>query len=209
MKKVLWIICVLGAVSTMSAQVKLRHGLLLGGGMGSIGGVEYALKGYGTEYLSNIQIISGISNYKYNASLGYKFRIENDESHLFYDVDFGFGLKNIDFDIKSMVDENGYTHPFQSSGSHSTIDFFLCLSANYKIYSGLYAGLGIEPTYYFHDMGRFIRIFDTPIVGKIGYDFKKIDIVLTYKKGLFNALKSNTFAKGQINDIQLQLFIPF
>jgi hypothetical protein len=193
--------------TTGFAQIKVKSGLLLGGGKGSLCDVN--MKGRATDF---VEITSTNSSYKYNAMIDYKLRMENtNENKWFYDMDLGFALKGINFEEKgTYVDEDGNTFPVAvRSGSYSLASFSIGLSANYKIVKGLYAGIGIEPTCYFHDLTQYIKIFDAPLIGKLGYDFKYFDIAVVYKKGLLNALQSDNFSKGRINDLQLQLFIPF
>jgi hypothetical protein len=195
----------------MNAQLKVRHGLLLGGGKGSLCDVNYIWKGYGTDGLTDINITSGVSSYKLNAALGYKLRLENrDKNRWFYDVDFGFTLKNINFSSEgTYMDKEGQTFFIKPHGSYTPISFAIGVSAGYKIYKGFYAGIGIEPTCYFYDQSEFIKVFDAPLIGKIGHDFKFFDVAITYKNGLLNALQSDRFSKGRVNDFQVQLFIPF
>jgi hypothetical protein len=196
----------------VNAQIELRHGLILGGGKGSLCDVNYIQKGFGFEKATDVKITSASSSYKYNASAGYRFRMENrNKNKLFYDLDLSFAIKGGNYNMEgTFVDENGDIWTFQDMpSSFSFIGFSIGFSAGYKIYKGLYAGAGIEPTCYFHTFQRFIKIFDAPPVGKLGYDFKYFDIAAVYRNGLFNALKSDHFSKGRINDWQIQLFIPF
>jgi hypothetical protein len=198
-------------IISFSASSQIKHGLLLGGGGGSLYNVNYIQKGYGWDKAADIKITAGNSSYKHNAVIGYKLRLESaNKNKLFYDLDLGFATKKVNFDMDgTYTNENGGETHFISTGSYSTISFSVGFSANYIIYKDLYAGIGIEPIYSFHNFSRFINIFDAPLIGKLGYDFKFFDIAVAYKKGLLNALKSDEFEKGQFNDWQIQLFIPF
>jgi hypothetical protein len=77
---------------------------------------------------------------------------------------------------------------------------------NYSIFKDLYIGAGIEPTAYRTD-GKWK--FDVPPTVKIGYNLKFAEVALSAKAGLFNVLESSKLSSGHLNDLQLQLFIPF
>jgi hypothetical protein len=80
---------------------------------------------------------------------------------------------------------------------------------NYRFYRRFSAGAGLEPALYFKDAHDAKWKFDCPLSLKLGYDLKHIGFSLNYKIGLFKIMKSDQFSSGNLNDIQLQLFIPF
>ncbi|MDR2148220.1 MAG: hypothetical protein LBE91_17380 [Tannerella sp.] len=185
----------------------LRHGLLLGGGKGYLSREIYTANKFNT----NFEFVSGIGKYKLNAMIGYKIRHTLSIDGLFFDTDFHVSVRSANIKIQYNSPQNG---PSISGGIHDN-DFIFCnavlgLTANYKIINNLYTGIGLEPTYCFYELGeRSDELLDMPIVVKLGYDFKIFDVAFVYKKGLFNVMKSTFVDSGKMNDIQLQLFIPF
>lgn len=90
----------------------------------------------------------------------------------------------------------------------------LCLhgSLDYYIYKGIYVGAGLEPTCYFNtwlpDNLGSKQVFDVPVLGKVGYDFKLLKIALSYKHGFAKVYWSSMYPKVTTRDLQLSVFIP-
>ena len=87
-------------------------------------------------------------------------------------------------------------------------------SINYRICSGLYAGIGIEPTGYFKTdklkENLEGRVFDFPIVLTLGYEFKNgMKLSASYKHG-FKPLYDNAFASNTKNNKEfgISLYVP-
>jgi hypothetical protein len=185
-----------------------KHGLLLGGGTGSLSGVSYRATNPVNE---DYKFVSGSSNYKFNATAGYKFRYSPSDSRLFYDVDLQAGLRIANLNVH-------YLNTMNESVMDGVIhinDFIFCnaslgLTANFKITKNLYAGAGLEPIWRFYELGEYSdQPFDMTLVAKLGYELKYFDIAIVCKKGMFNVMESDRIEKGKLNDLQLQLFIPF
>ena len=87
-------------------------------------------------------------------------------------------------------------------------------TVNYRIYSGLYAGLGIEPTYYLKTdrlRGNSNRqVLDFPLVLTLGYEFRNgMKLSLSYKHG-FKSLYENGYINNPKSnrEISMSLCIP-
>jgi hypothetical protein len=85
---------------------------------------------------------------------------------------------------------------------------------NYRIYSGLYAGLGIEPTYYLKTdklKGNSNKqVIDFPLVFALGYEFNNgMKLSASYKHG-FKSLYENYYTNNPKSNRELgvSLFIP-
>ena len=202
MKKILLAGSLIFLIPCISAQT-FKHGLLLGGGTGSISHIRYVM--YDAD--EDFQLVRGSGAYKYNAVIGYKLRYAPLADRLFYDTDLQAGLRKAG-------SSNYYKAP-EGMGLYLDRSYVFCnvalgLTANYKISKGLYAGVGVEPTYGFYELGEHTdQRFDMPVLVKLGYDLKYVDLAVVYKKGLFNVIKSKEIEKGKLNDLQIQLFIPF
>ncbi|GHV21911.1 hypothetical protein FACS189428_3100 [Clostridia bacterium] len=197
----------------LSTQIfsQFRSGLILGGG------INHPWNGKLNTNLPMVQeLLEWNTNCEfftysgYNASLGYKFRLEPKPNSFFYDIDLFLGFK-------SYGDAYYYDY-YDSSGSYRMrshderkSDFYtsLNLSANYRINKRFYAGAGLEPTVYNMNHEGFKRSFDMPVTSKIGVDLKYVELALSYKIGFLNTLDSRYHKSLNLNDLQLQLFIPF
>lgn len=87
-------------------------------------------------------------------------------------------------------------------------------TVNYRICSGLYAGIGIEPTGYFktdklrENVDK--QVFDYPVVLTLGYEFRNgMRLAASYKHGFKplydNALSSNT---QNHKELGVSLYVP-
>lgn len=192
----------LSSVGTFNASAQLRTGLLVGGGLGFERNVNsYTLEEEGTQSL-----VRYLSDYQFDLQLGYRFRIENPKNKkLFYDIDVLLNTK-VFKEVKQYYsmsgEENGGVTAHDANGALA-----LSPSINYTLVKGFYAGIGVEPTFYFVSEGKK---FDIPIVWKVGYNINnKIDFAVNYRLGLTNTIDSRTFEKGQVSDLNISVFIPF
>lgn len=132
--------------------------------------------------------------------LGYRFRFE-DKKHTkwFYDIDPLINVKV--FKSKEVVDGG------RIEGNDANLSLALSSSANYKIVKGLYAGIGLEPTWYVASDGKK---FDIPLLWKVGYNINnKIDLSVNYRFGFTNTIDTEKYNKGQVSDCNISIFIPF
>ena len=216
MRRVLGIVLALLCWYNISAQ--LKSGMIIQGGVGHLSNIGEAPGGI----LDEIVKLGGskTTEYFFNASLGYKFRIEPANKTYFYDIDWAIGLKRINFDYyyigegETTIDENGNIHEISSDRGAEGRNAFYYMSINpnynYRFYRKFSGGAGLEPMIYFKDGYNDKWRFDCPISLKVGYDLKHIGFSLNYKIGLFNIMKTDKlFSSGNLNDIQLQMFIPF
>ena len=71
-------------------------------------------------------------------------------------------------------------------------------------------GVGVEPSVWISKMGEDnSKTFDMPLVAKIGYDFKFIEVGLTYKHSFINSVKSSYLDSAKFNDLQVSIWVPF
>jgi hypothetical protein len=191
--------------TTAFAQVKLRHGLILGGGGGNI---NYA-KLTNSELWAEKGTVNLFTGYKYNAMLGYKFRIKPLNRKTFFDIDITAGIKRIEYWTSLRPIEEQSNFYFIPNNYYTCSSASLAFSYNYQTH-GLYVGAGVEPTYYYDAARKLLNNeFDVPVFVKIGYELKFIDISVSYKKGITSMLDDKDVKNGRINDLQVQMFIPF
>ena len=89
----------------------------------------------------------------------------------------------------------------------ANLSLALSSSVNYKIVKGLYAGLGLEPTWYVASDGKK---FDIPLLWKVGYNINnKIDISVNYRLGLYKYDRYREVQEGTNSDCNISVFIPF
>lgn len=183
----------------MSGHAQLRTGLLIGTGLGFDRNVAPNMK--------TPSVIAEVAkggafyeDYKCNLQLGYRFRFENRKhSKWFYDIDPLINVKL--FKSKEIVDGG------RIEGNDANLSLALSSSVNYKIVKGLYAGIGLEPTFYVASDGKK---FDIPILWKVGYNINnKIDISMNYRLGFTNTIDTKKYRNGQVSDCNISVFIPF
>jgi hypothetical protein len=195
--------------TTAFAQVKLKHGLLLGGGAGTVNYLKYTA---GDDLWNGERTFDGFfTDYKYSGMLGYKFRIKPLNRKTFFDIDLIASTKRIDYSVSSKpVGEQPRDNFYIVDEDYTYNSASLALGYNYQTYKGLYVGAGIEPLYCYQRMGTMtFNKFDMPVFVKIGYELKFIDISVSCKKGITDMLKDEYVKNGRINDLQIQMFIPF
>lgn len=192
----------------ISSSFSQKHGLIVGGG---IGNVTYQLQPSSkAQELLNMGG-TGSTDYQFNGFLGYRYRVEPDRKPFFYDLDVYVGLKRFDYDYWYESYNNETNTGVYSGTNGEETYYYLALSPsfNYHIISGLNAGIGVEPTFYYRDENDPNFKFDIPLTAKIGYDFGLLEIAIAYKLGLCNTLKSDVFESGRLYDWQASVFIPF
>lgn len=198
MKRLVMLICFLTVSFHSFAQ--LRTGLLVGGGMGF---ENTSINKHAEEYSSGVRFDD---DHVCDFLVGYRFRFENKiHSKLFFDIDPLLKLQV--FQDRTYYSGTS-THVFVAVEAKD-INFQLAasLSANYKIVCGLYAGLGLEPTWNIVTEGKH---FDAPVLGRIGYNINnKIDFAVTYRQGFTNTVNTSRYSKGRTSDLWLSIFIPF
>ncbi|MDR0962726.1 MAG: hypothetical protein LBM62_09265 [Mediterranea sp.] len=79
---------------------------------------------------------------------------------------------------------------------------------NYTLWKKLSIGAGMEPSIDIYHGDSNSRMFNLPIVGRIGYDFGVLGVNLSYKHGLMNGIKNDVSASGKFCDWTLSLYIP-
>ena len=198
MKKIPLILALIISGMSVNAQLS-QHGLVLNGGTGFIDLTIDKSSPYVKEY-----------RYKYGVSAGYRLRFKTPAPKSFhYDVDVNLGmnaLKSKTYGI--MIPKNDEAKPTPSNGYITTTQprFFTSIdgTVNYSIIENLSVGLGVEPTYYF----RYNK-FDTPIVAKVAYKFKTLELGVTGKYGFMNVLDAEYLKSLKLREIQMYVFIPF
>lgn len=203
MKKILFLLLLCMMAGTAGAQRKVSSGLLVGGGVGF---ARNADDWYGLSDFFYTWSVYGKMEYKGNTALGYRVRIEPERSsHFFFDMDFWLNAKFYK-DIDVFYEWEERTNPIVTvEANDARLSFAFSPSVNYRITERLYAGLGLEPTVYFSKY----RLWDIPIVWKVGYNFGRVDVALNYRLGLAHTLDKHTLFRGEVSDLNLSVFIPF
>ena len=83
--------------------------------------------------------------------------------------------------------------------------------AGYKLWRGLKAGIGVEPTVYFNTKAKANledNKFDIPLVVKVGYDFNWFQVDLSYKNGFKRIYWNHVVGNTETRDLQLSIFVP-
>jgi len=200
-----WLICMLfiGVIS-LNAQL-YQHGLILNGGLGRVDSKSDRLG----DRWDDIE-------YKVGLSLGYRLRFNKPEPQSFhYDLDINAGVKGARVanwnKIYEFPSEDGYASAVGYGGFSGGAGFHYAsigFTVNYSLIKNLSVGLGVEPAYHFK-AAEIRNSFDIPVVAKIAYNLKFVEVGITGKYGLVNVFEMDYLKSGKIREIQLSLFIPF
>ena len=200
MKKYYLLLLALFCMATFTVKAQHESGFLVGSGIGSMN----------KDFYQNKFVSSYSASYRFNLSLGYRYRAFT-ATPLFFDMDANLGVRQWHSEY---VPNSYYSDAYYSMiiKDYTSNFYFLSVggTANYSLYKGLSIGLGVEPTYYFKCTGEDSdNHFDVPLVGKVAYRFRPIEIGLSYKYGLMNVVKNENMKSGKFRDLQLSLWIPF
>lgn len=198
-KRAFLISSVLLFFGSLFAYTQNKSGILLSGGAGTLD----------NEFVSPMtagQIGRSFDlEYNYDLHLGYRYRLRQND-WLFWDLDALFGIKSF---RKGILTGYGSNYVTCADGDRH-LNYYLALSpsANAFLYKGLYAGIGIEPTWYLYRAGDDGMGFDLPAAVKLGYDFGRFSIEGAFKMGLIRHAETNLLEKNRRKEFQLSLFIP-
>jgi hypothetical protein len=234
MKKMLLICMLIAGTMTVNAQIE-QQGFVVNGGIGSAdakkewvvnGGVgctctDSIIKWQDTRYIAGI-------------SIGYRWRFKMPALKSFhFDADAKVGssfysrTKFPQGDPPAEIpngEENNYWYSdgyyYGYGGFYSNYGYFgnfsnhtisISGTANYSFVKNLSVGLGVEPTFYFQPNKEGIKLisyYDLPVVAKIAYNLKFLEIGIYGKYGFINEFETWTMRSGKIREIQLSAFIP-
>ena len=197
-RKVLFTCALFVFVVSLSAQLS-EHGLNLNGGIGWVN--------WKTDTFSERDKGFG---YKAGLSVGYRLRFKDfAPKSFYYDMDVSIGWKLL----------NPTLRPGEFGTTKIDPDYFTSIggTANYSFIKNLSIGLGVEPTYYYKKKVNRVHYiernshFDIPLIAKVAYKFKTVEVGIYGKYGLINVLGSKIYQNHRFKyrDIQLSLFIPF
>lgn len=204
----LFITLIIIACASFSISAQLKTGILLGGG--TWGGIDAKASPTTIENFKEYDV-----NFTSSFMLGYRFRLHHYDMPAFLDLDAMVGLKNWKSQYGSRYsygDNSGNDNQvIYGSGANSNYVYTaIGATANYYVYNKLSVGAGIEPTIWVAKMGEDnSKTFDMPLVAKIGYDFKFLELGLTYKHSFINSVKTPYLDSGRFNDLQLSVWVPF
>ena len=176
------------SIMHMSAQIS-KHGIVLNGGTGKINST-----------IDKTDAIREYITYKFGASLGYRLRFKTPVPKSFhYDLDANLGVKSLE-ELSERWGGGYLINGYFSVGG----------TANYSLIKNVSAGLGFEPAYCFGNGSNFSKSnFDIPVVAKIAYNLKFVEIGISGKYGLVNVFEASHLKSGKFREIQLSAFIPF
>jgi hypothetical protein len=210
MKKTAFSLILVFSVLSLNAQTISQHGLVLNGGLGRVGTKSNELGVRWDEI-----------DYKVGLALGYRFRFNKPMPKSFhYDLDANFGVKGArvcHWEKIEWTDEDGNTYSpayggyvgwSGGAGYHYTSIGF---TANYSLIKNLSVGLGVEPAFFLkaNYQDELKNRFNVPVVAKIAYNLKYVEVGISGKYGLVNVFEMEYMKPSKIREIQLSLFIPF
>lgn len=181
----------------MWSQIMKSSGIIVKAGKGEISyNTPSSIDGMNTD--TKDSYIKG----KIALELGYRFRLQPDKSRFFYDIDIAGGYNKYEYAMNFVP--KGNIQYAGSSGYDDLLSLSLTGIANYNIYKGFNVGLGVQPTVYVWDK----KFFDVPILAKVSYDFKCIELAFSYKCGLTQNYKVTPFKDTRLSQWQFSVYVP-
>lgn len=86
--------------------------------------------------------------------------------------------------------------------------------ASYECFKNLRVGLGADFAWYVNKIkspatdNTKSHPIDIPIIARVSYSFKYLEIQLSYKQGTCDLMKSESFGRLTSRDLQLSIFVP-
>lgn len=198
MKKLMFLLFVLISFSAHSQGLK-NSGVIFNVGKGN---VSYDLPQTIEGVPSTVDYGNSYLNSKLALELGYRFRLQPVKSRFFYDVELLMGYNRMEYAVNYMP--MGDTAYGGSSGEQNNYSFSVAGAVNYTIVKGLNVGIGVQPTYNFHQA----QFFDAPVFAKVGYDFKCVELALSYKQGLTKSYKVTPFQNSRLSQWAFSVYVP-
>lgn len=198
MKKLMFLLFVLISFSAHSQGLK-NSGFIINVGKGHVSyDLPYSVAGVPP----NIDYANSHFKSKLALELGYRFRLQPVKSRFFYDIDLLMGYNRMEYAVNYMP--IGDTSYGGSSGKQNNYSFSVAGAVNYNIIKGLNVGIGVQPTYYFHQA----QFFDAPVFAKVGYDLKCVELALSYKQGLTKSYKVTPFKNSRLSQWEFSVYVP-
>ena len=155
-------------------------------------------------------------DHRFSFNAGYQFQYEF-KNHLLIDAALLYQARrvNIAYQEEGGGESLDYGEQWPGGAIYDDTKLFNGLSLNatvgYKLWKGLKAGIGVEPTIYFNTKAKVNLAdnkFDIPLVVKIGYDFNWFQVDLSYKNGFKRLYWNPVVGNTDTRDLQVSIFVP-
>ena len=152
-------------------------------------------------------------DHRFSFNVGYQFQYEF-KNHFLIDAALLYQARrvNIAFQEQGFDPDINYGEQQPGGAIYDNTKLFNGLSLNvvagYKLWRGLKAGIGVEPTVYFNTKAKANledNKFDIPLVVKVGYDFNWFQVDLSYKNGFKRIYWNHVVGNTETRDLQLSI----
>lgn len=189
------------ALLSIPVYGQMKSGLIIGVSDSWLNNGDAHTSSYGGQYGEK----GGDWRHRLSFNIGYQFSFDLKRNFVL-NTSLQYQLRGVHTAFnRTMEDVVDETENWNSLCLHGSLDYY--------IYKGIYVGAGLEPTYYFNtrlpDNLGSKQVFDIPVLGRVGYDFKFLKIVLAYKHGFAKVYRSSMYPKVTTRDLQLSVFVPF
>lgn len=198
MKKFLFLSLLLFSISLSAQQLK-STGIIIG-----VGGGRIASELPSTYAESQIDKNRSSVDRSAVLELGYRFRFAPTQKKFFYDLDILGGYSKTSSEVNYLP--NGLESYGGSSLGQRDVSIAIGGTFNWKLIKGLHVGVGLQPTLYVWEASD--KIFDIPVVAKVGYDFSFLELAFSYKQGLTKKYDLFIYGNGRLSNWQFSLYIP-
>ncbi|WP_293741064.1 outer membrane beta-barrel protein [uncultured Parabacteroides sp.] len=155
-------------------------------------------------------------DHRFSCNVGYQFQYEF-KNHFLIDAALLYQARRVNIAFQEQGSDPNIDYGEQQPGGavYDKTKLFNGLSLNvaagYKLWKGLKAGIGVEPTVYFSTKAKANledNKFDIPLVVKVGYDFNWFQVDLSYKNGFKRIYRNYVVGNTETRDLQLSVFVP-
>ena len=191
------------------SNAQLKSGIVVGGGDSWMHNSKI-----NSPLLSGERDLNWDHRFSFNA--GYQFQYEF-KNHFLIDAALLYQARrvNIAYQEQGMDPNIDYGKQQPGGAIYDKTKLFNGLSLNavvgYKLWKGLKAGIGVEPTIYFNTTSENNMTddkFDIPLVVKVGYDFNWFQVDLSYKNGFKRLYWNPVVGNTDTRDLQVSIFVP-
>lgn len=163
---------------------------------------------YGTFYEKDNRVTVKSDGYKFHYHAGYSYR-QHFKHKIALDVTALYGTQGTDYQYKIYDLGKTDTEDFGMKSSYVSLGAV----ASYECFKNFRVGVGAEFSWSMTKISEAHRSFhtnygDVPLLARVSYSLKYVELQLSYKQGLFSVIDNPTLGKLKTRDLQLSVFVP-
>ena len=146
---------------------------------------------------------SSYLKHSFSAGIGYQLRLQRDGSRFFTDVALRAQYNRYQYNVGYLSGTDGVSY-VGGNGNCNLLSSSASVGVGYYLYKGINLSVGLEPTYSVWDQS----FFDLPAFIRLGYDFKSVEVALSYRIGTLRNFHLAPFQKVHLSQWELSVYVP-